>query len=363
MSVFMLLFLSLLPVYAEKVSEVSLRFSSHEGNVRIVVQSDDDFIRDTNVQISSSTITASFPSRYVLKGQKDFPFGITDQERALIIKLKDAADIRTYKLSAPARLVIDLKTVLEKQGRASESPDKMVPQHTQDMANPGGQKDQKFPEVGPQVSLKSPSETAVQGGLNAQFLQPAKTPRRNVVVIDPGHGGYDYGLITQDAKEKDMDLSLAKDLFNPFSKKGVAVFITRKADQNSSLADRITFSNSKSPDLFMSIHASSSDKFVVYVATQDEGNIDPSVRKYSEFSNQSKYVDRSRDLAKSIGRSLQTDFGADVILRELPLPLLTAMSAPAVLIECPLLDTYTTDRKLRERFVNSIMKGISAYEQ
>ena len=68
-------------------------------------------------------------------------------------------------------------------------------------------------------------------------------------------------------------------------------------------------------------------------------------------------------MAKSIGRSLRTDFAADVVLRVLPLPVLTAMSAPAVLIECPLLNTYSADRKLREKFVNSIIKGISAYEQ
>ena len=93
--VLILLFLSLLPVHAEKVSEVVLRFSSHEGNVRIVVQSDDDFIRGTNVQISSSAITAAFPSRFVLKLQKDFLFRVTERERSLVIHLRDAADIRT----------------------------------------------------------------------------------------------------------------------------------------------------------------------------------------------------------------------------------------------------------------------------
>jgi N-acetylmuramoyl-L-alanine amidase len=363
MSFFMLFFLSLLPVHAEKMSEVSLRFGSHEGNVRIVVQSDEDFIRNTTVQISASTITASFPSRYILRGQKDFPFGITDEERALVIRVKDASDIRTYKLSAPARLVIDLKVAVNKQGRTSEREDKIVPQHTLGTAEPGGLTGRRIQEAGPQVSPKTPSETAVQGGLNAQPLQPAKIARRNVVVIDPGHGGYDYGLLTRDAKEKDMDLSLAKDILNALSKKGTTVFVTRKADQNSSLADRITFSNSKGPSLFMSIHASSSDKFVLYVATPDEGNIDPAVKQYSQFSNQNKYMDRSMELARSIGRSLRTDFASDVVLRELPLPVLTAMSAPAVLIECPLLDTYAADRKLREKFVNSLIKGISAYEQ
>ena len=365
--VLILLFLSLLPVHAEKVSEVVLRFSSHEGNVRIVVQSDDDFIRGTNVQISSSAITAAFPSRFVLKLQKDFLFRITERERSLLIHLRDAADIRTYKLDAPARLVIDLKTGLKTQGGTSESQNTTGLQHLQDreqgMGDAGGQTGQRFPEIGPKVSPKSPPDAAMQDGQSGQPLEVAKKPRRNVVVIDPGHGGYDYGLTSEGAKEKDMDLSLAKDLLNAFSKRGMVVFVTRKADQNSSLADRITLANSKRPALFMSIHASSSDKFVVYVAAPDEENIDPAVKQYSQLSNQNRYVERSRDMAKSIGRSLRTDFAADVVLRVLPLPVLTAMSAPAVLIECPLLNTYSADRKLREKFVNSIIKGISAYEQ
>jgi N-acetylmuramoyl-L-alanine amidase len=362
-----LFFLSLLPVHAEKVSEVVLRFSSHAGNVRIVVQSDDDFIRGTNVQISSSTITASFPTRFVLKLQKDFLFRITERERSLIMHLKDAADIRTYKLDAPARLVIDLKTGLKTQGGTSESQNtagfQPLQGSEQGTGDAGRQTGQRFPEIGPNVSPKSPSDAAMQDGQIGQSLESAAKPRRNVVVIDPGHGGYDYGLTAEGAKEKDMALFLAKDLLNAFSKRGMVVFMTRKADQNSSLADRITLANSKRPELFISIHASSSDKFVLYVAAPDEENIDPAVKQYSQLANQNKYMERSRDMAKSIGRSLRTEFATDVVLRELPLPVLAAMSTPAVLIECPLLDTYSTDRKLRGRFANAVIKGISAYEQ
>jgi len=143
----------------------------------------------------------------------------------------------------------------------------------------------------------------------------------------------------------------------------MTVFITRKADQNASLTDRINFSNSKNPDLFISLHSSSSDKFVVYVASVEEANIDTAVKQYSQFSNQNRHIDRSRGMAKFIAQSLHAEFAADVILRELPLPVLTAMNASAVLIEYPSLKTYSSDQKLRERFVNSIAKGVSANEQ
>ena len=362
-----LFLLTSLPLSAEKLSEVSLRQGVQDNNVRIVVESDEDFIKNSNVKFSSSAVIVEFPSRFELKMQKDFMFGVTKKDRSLVMTLKDIIDFKTYRLSSPARLVFDLKTIPKKPADSLQKPDQKTQQQTwsneKKALDPGKQTGQKTPALAPQVAPINPLEATRQEGQKTPPSPSVEKPRRKVVVIDPGHGGYDYGLVSQDAREKDVALVLAKDLGNALTKKGMTVFITRKADQNASLTDRINFSNSKNPDLFISLHSSSADKYVVYVASVEEANIDTAVKQYSQFSNQNRHIDRSRGMAKFIAQSLHAEFATDVILRELPLPVLTAMNASAVLIEYPSLKTYNSDQKLRERFVNSIAKGVSANEQ
>jgi N-acetylmuramoyl-L-alanine amidase len=63
--------------------------------------------------------------------------------------------------------------------------------------------------------------------------QPAEKPAApKVVFLDAGHGGYDYGIISKNAKEKDLNLLFARDLNAILSKKGYKVFLTRKVDQS-----------------------------------------------------------------------------------------------------------------------------------
>jgi len=190
-----------------------------------------------------------------------------------------------------------------------------------------------------------------------------KAHKSMVFVIDPGHGGYEYGIVSQDAKEKDGNLSLSKDLGFALSKKGRKVFLTRKADQSVSIGDRINFSNSKNPDLFISIHASLSDSFAIYVSTADDMNVGDAVTPYSLFSIQSRHIGKSRALSTAIASSLKSEFKRDVYLRELPLPVLYSMNAPAVLVEYPSLHSFASDPMMRARFVNAFLKGIDAYEQ
>src|SRR5208282_5193376 len=59
-----LFLLTSLPLSAEKLSEVSLRQGVQDNNVRIVVESDEDFIRNSNVKFSSSAVIVEFPSRF-----------------------------------------------------------------------------------------------------------------------------------------------------------------------------------------------------------------------------------------------------------------------------------------------------------
>ncbi len=339
--------LTAFPLFAEKTSEVSLRYSRQDSMIRLVVESDDELIRNANAVTSLSAIRIELSGPFELKKANDFIFEVSRRDRFLVINLQDVIEIKMFKLSSPARLVFDLKTSAKNQGepiqQAPEKPQQVPAQQTDQKQQGNGQQGQKLP---------------------VQTPQPLERARKSVVfVIDPGHGGYEYGIISEDVKEKDINLNLAKDLAAALAKKSRTVFLTRKADQSVPINDRINFSNSKNPDIFISIHSSLSESFAVYVSKVDNQNVDDAAKLYSLFSRQNRHIAKSRALSRVIGKSLESEFKKDVFLRELPLPVLYSMNSAAVLIEYPSAQSFGSDPKMRDRFVNSVLKGISSYEQ
>ncbi len=80
------------------------------------------------------------------------------------------------------------------------------------------------------------------------------------VVIDPGHGGSDYGAIRCGINEKDINFDIAKRVQAILSSKGISVTMTRVTDDFISLQDRTNFCAEICPDIFVSIHVNSSSK-------------------------------------------------------------------------------------------------------
>jgi N-acetylmuramoyl-L-alanine amidase len=80
------------------------------------------------------------------------------------------------------------------------------------------------------------------------------------VVIDAGHGGKDPGAGTGDLKEKALTLSLALALRDELLKQGgVRVALTRSDDTYLTLEERPSIARKLGADLFISIHADSTD--------------------------------------------------------------------------------------------------------
>ncbi len=83
------------------------------------------------------------------------------------------------------------------------------------------------------------------------------TPKGKVIIIDPGHGGTDYGAIRDGINEKDINLDVAKQVQSILERKGFKVKLTRTNDTYLSLEERCNITNSSSPYLFVSIHVNS----------------------------------------------------------------------------------------------------------
>ena len=83
---------------------------------------------------------------------------------------------------------------------------------------------------------------------------------RPLVVIDAGHGGKDPGAGTGSVKEKDLTLALALALRDELIRQGgVRVALTRSDDTYVTLDERPAIARKLGADLFVSIHADSTD--------------------------------------------------------------------------------------------------------
>jgi N-acetylmuramoyl-L-alanine amidase len=93
-----------------------------------------------------------------------------------------------------------------------------------------------------------------------------------VIVVDPGHGGKDPGAKgVSPILEKDLVLSIARNLEGQLDRRGAEVIMTRTGDGFLELDDRAAIAERHDADLFVSIHADSAPRrsasgFTVYIA-------------------------------------------------------------------------------------------------
>ena len=102
------------------------------------------------------------------------------------------------------------------------------------------------------------------GASRAAFIppQPTSKPRtgkKPLIVIDPGHGGVDPGAIgANGAYEKHVVLGLSKALKKELESTGrYRVILTREDDVFIKLGNRVNFARQHGADLFLSVHADS----------------------------------------------------------------------------------------------------------
>jgi N-acetylmuramoyl-L-alanine amidase len=311
---FLLIFLSLslltaVSAYAQKKTEVMLKFSRQEGLMRIVFEAEEPFISKAKVTASASLIKIEFPEPFSIAPQKNLPFDLEVSEKSLVVRPREKGEIKFFRLSSPARLVFDIR----------------------------------------KKELQSERQEIV-------ILQ-------KVFVIDAGHGGYDFGITYGSSNEKDVCLDLAKALGAAISKRGKKVFLTRRADQYLSIADRISLVNQRNPDVFISLHFSATKNFTVYSPKFEEQGTDEAVDIYSLSSRQRRFVGKSKALADAVQKAIGDEFKTDILRREMPVPVLNSAGAPAVLIESPSPRFVVYDQQMKTRLVKAIINGIALYGQ
>lgn len=316
---------------------VKVRAARNQDAVRIVLTTEDFLVRNASVILtknrtvkidlrSEAAAAAANREKPVIsfvteKGsiKNDVPVEIIKSVSFVakgdtcLITIQNVEDIKVTRLQSPARLVVD---ALFKKNSNNET-------------------------AGPATPAIKP---APESGAFRYF------------VIDAGHGGYDYGIRGSKFSEKDFDLGIARDLSGMLTKSGKEAVLTRKSDQVLSIAERINLANKRTPDLLISIHASSNAVPKIYTIPEKimEG-AEPDAKAAEQ-----KKSDTSRKIADAIAKAIEKEFAITVEKNLLPLPLLMRSKSAAVLIELPNPDEFGYDKKNKERLLSAIMKGIAA---
>ena len=85
-----------------------------------------------------------------------------------------------------------------------------------------------------------------------------KSNERTLIVIDAGHGGKDFGAVSDNLKEKDIVRQFAAQIVNANNDPNVEFFVIGEEDVFIDMADRIKAINSLNADVVISLHVNSS---------------------------------------------------------------------------------------------------------
>jgi len=329
----------------------------------------------------------------------------------VVLDLSRSVDHNIFTLRGPDRLVIDLK-----DSRLAESL-KQLPEGVgtvRSIRSAIRSNGQLRVVLDLNQGVRSRSFTA---GPNSQFgdrlvidlartgnLQTVKRaseeyrPGRDIVIaIDAGHGGYDPGALGRRSKEKDLVLSISKELARRINAEpGMSAVLIRNRDVFVEHRDRIAIARRNKADLFVSIHADAfkdsrangasvfalnlkgaNDEAAMQLGRREKAPV--SVGGVSLHDKDEILASVLFDLSQNASLSASLDVGAKVSremgrvakmhskeVKQRALIVLKAADMPSILVETGFISNSAEEKKLRDvkhqgRLANAVLAGIRSY--
>ena len=217
----------------------------------------------------------------------------------------------------------------------------------------------------------------------------------NRIVIDPGHGGRDYGApgYLKGVHEKSVALNIAKKLAKKIRDKlGCEVIMTRKRDKYLTLEERTAIANTKNADLFISLHTNAArnrraygiETYFLNLATDDEAilvaarenatstkNISDLQTILSDLMQNAKINESSR-LAAHVQEAMYKHMKKKYSriknkgVKQAPFYVLLGAQMPSILIETSFISNSRECKRLnnsryQDHLCDAIVKGIRSY--
>jgi N-acetylmuramoyl-L-alanine amidase len=214
------------------------------------------------------------------------------------------------------------------------------------------------------------------------------------IVVDAGHGGHDTGTIGPNGlMEKDLVLDVALKLGKLLEDRlGAEVIYTRDDDTFVPLETRTAIANKEQADMFISIHANSSDdasargvetyylnftssRDALEVAARENAVSEKSIHELQDLVKKialKEKIEESREFAIDVQRSLYTGLNSrnpgirNRGVKKAPFIVLIGANMPSILAEVSFVSNPGDERKLktseyRQRIAESLYKGVNKY--
>jgi N-acetylmuramoyl-L-alanine amidase len=317
---FPLFFFLLVQTSAEELKKIKLRAARHPGHLRIVIEGPQSMITGAIVNQKEQNIQVTFPvEMFAIQEEKvTVAYKKTARDTIVFYPLQFRG-FKVFQLQYPSRLVIDI--FLRKRGGWKQ----------------------------PETVVRDRSGEAEISGLKA-------------VVIDAGHGGYEYGIVEDEKIEKNVVLDIAKKLGTRLNRNSNRCFLTRTRDRFLGLSERVKLVNSRNAEVFLSLHVGNHDRIILYVPLI----ADPVPEKIKPFMTDSgqNYTDETSMLLQSLQSAVASEFGDDMVsVVHLPYSFLAKVEAASLMIEFPSFDSAYYGEEMTEELVNTLYKGIYLYEE
>jgi len=210
--------------------------------------------------------------------------------------------------------------------------------------------------------------------------------RRPKIVIDPGHGGTEDGAIGHGGlKEKDLTLEISRRLGDMLSHRlGAEVIYTRTADVAVPLEARAAIANQAGADLFISVHANSSDDpgsrgVETFYVSKSPSPVPVSISGRENASKagaltqaaEEQKISQSHKLAADVQRALYQAVGGErgVLnrgVKQAPFVVLLDAEMPSILAEVGFVTSPPDEQKLstaegQQAVADALYRGIASY--
>ncbi len=243
-------------------------------------------------------------------------------------------------------------------------------------------------EMDPDVREARPTASGDRSLIRALGLKIGR------IVIDPGHGGHDTGTIGPEGlQEKDLVLEVGRRLGKMLETRlGAEVVYTRKDDTFIPLETRTAIANQQRADLFISIHANSSQDSAargvetyylnftsspeaLEVAARENAVSEKSIYELQDLVKKialKEKIEESREFAGDVQESLHSGLAAKSPairnrgVKKAPFIVLIGANMPSILAEISFVSNPTDEHRLetseyRQRIAESLYRGIAKY--
>jgi N-acetylmuramoyl-L-alanine amidase len=190
---------------------------------------------------------------------------------------------------------------------------------------------------------------------------PQFSPNRNLILLDPAHGGSDNGAHISDVTtEKDVNLAIAAKLRTTLTAQNFSVLATRDSDTAIPSEQRADIANHAHPLACILIHATSAG-FGPYLAASSL-TPDPIPHLALPWDTaQAAFVGDSLTLLDSIAASLHAASLNPVTLRA-SVPPIDNLTCPAILLElAPFSGSPVTDDTYQQRVADALTTALVAW--